>query len=78
VNGAPSVCLDEAVERLGLSRAEIYRRVKDGALTGEKVDRRLRFHSVEIDRYAEVLSCERDLLERSEQPTAGRSIQVQH
>ena len=63
MNETPSVSLDEAVERLGLSRAEIYRRVKDGALTGEKVDRRLCFHSAEIDRYAEVLSGERDLLE---------------
>ena len=64
MSGTPSVSLDEAVERLGLSRAEIYRRVKDGALTGEKVDRRLRFHSAEIDRYAAVLGGERDLLER--------------
>lgn len=64
MNETPSVSLDQAVERLGLSRAEIYRRVKDGALTGEKVERRLCFRSAEIDRCAEVLSGERDLLGR--------------
>jgi type II secretory ATPase GspE/PulE/Tfp pilus assembly ATPase PilB-like protein len=33
----------EVMERLGLSRAEVYRRVKDGELAAEKTDQALRF-----------------------------------
>lgn len=46
------VSLDEAVEMLGLSRPEIYRRVQDSTLKGEKVDRRLWFLPDEVSRYA--------------------------
>ena len=55
--------LDEAIEQLGLSRPEIYRRVQDEALKGEKSDRCLRFAVEEIERYAEVLEQERGLLQ---------------
>ncbi|MYF91837.1 MAG: hypothetical protein F4184_06930 [Gemmatimonadetes bacterium] len=57
--------LDEAVDKLGLSRPEIYRRVQDEALKGEKSDRCLRFAVEEIERYAAVLEQERDLLQKS-------------
>ncbi len=57
--------LDEAIEQLGLSRPEIYRRVQDEALKGEKIDRCLRFAVEEIERYAAVLEQERDLLQKS-------------
>lgn len=57
--------LDESVEHLGLSRPEIYRRVQDKALRGEKSDRCLRFAVEEIERYAAVLEQERDLLQKS-------------
>ena len=55
--------LDEAVDKLGLSRPEIYRRVQDQALKGEKSDRSLCFDPEEIGRYAEVLEQERGLLQ---------------
>ncbi len=57
--------LDEAVDKLGLSRPEIYRRVQDKALKGEKSDRNLCFDLEEIERYAEVLRQERDLLQEA-------------
>ena len=57
--------LDEAVDKLGLSRPEIYRRVQDKALKGEKSDRSLCFDLEEIERYAEVLEQERGLLQEA-------------
>ena len=57
--------LDEAVDKLGLSRPEIYRRVQDKALKGEKSDRSLRFAVEEIERYAAVLEQERGLLQEA-------------
>ena len=57
--------LDEAVDKLGLSRPEIYRRVQDKALKGEKSDRCLRFAVEEIERYAAVLEQERNLLDEA-------------
>lgn len=53
------VSLDEAVEMLGLSRPEIYRRVLDKTLTGEKIDRRLWFRPDEVRRYAGALEEDR-------------------
>lgn len=50
----------DAMERLGLNRAEVYHRVKDGALKAEKIDRRLHFTAAELERYAGVLAEERD------------------
>jgi len=35
--------IDEVTDRLGLGRAEVYRRVKDGELPAEKADRAIRF-----------------------------------
>ena len=58
------VSMDDAVARFGLTRAEIYRRVKDGAIAADKVDRRLCFREAEVARYAAVLDRERDLLAR--------------
>ena len=58
------VSMDDAVSRFGLTRAEIYRRVKDGVLTADKVDRRLHFQEAEVARYRAVLDRERDLLSR--------------
>lgn len=43
--------LDEAAERLKLERAEVYRRVVDGALKGEKRERRLHFAEAELVRF---------------------------
>ena len=56
--------MDEVVVRFGLTRAEVYRRVKDGVLNADKIDRRLSFPEAEVARYAEVLDQERDLLSR--------------
>lgn len=64
-NEAGTVSLDEAVSMLHLSRAEVYRRVRDKVLEGEKVDRRLRFNRGEIERYAEVLEKDRRQLEEA-------------
>ena len=58
------VSMDDAVARFGLTRAEIYRLVKDGAINADKVDRRLCFREAEVARYAAVLDRERDLLTR--------------
>lgn len=58
------VSMDEAVARFELTRAEIYRRVKDGILAADKVDRRLCFQEAEVTRFAAVLDRERDLLGR--------------
>ena len=58
------VSMDEAVARFGLTRAEIYRRVKDGILAAAKVDRHLHFQEAEVARYGAVLVRERDLLSR--------------
>ena len=57
------VPLDEAVEILELSKPEIYRRVRDRVLTGEKVDGRLRFNRQEIEHYARILEKERRILD---------------
>ncbi len=57
--------LAEAVDKLGLSRPEIYRRVHNKALEGEKSDRGLRFAIEEIERYAVVLEQERGLLQKA-------------
>ncbi|MDE2888887.1 MAG: ATPase, T2SS/T4P/T4SS family [Gemmatimonadota bacterium] len=56
------ISLDEAVEMLGLSRPEIYRRVLDKTLKGEKIDRRLWFPPDEVRRYAGELEKDRRLL----------------
>ena len=58
------VPMDDAVARLGLTRAEVYRRVKDGVLVADKVARRLCFREAEVVRYAALLDRERDLLGR--------------
>lgn len=59
------VSLDEAVEMLGLSRPEIYRRVQDKTLTGEKIGRRLWFRQDEVRRYAGALEKDRRLLKEA-------------
>lgn len=59
-----TVSMDEAVARFALTRAEIYRRVKDGVLAADKVERSLRFQETEVVRFAAVLDRERDLLGR--------------
>ena len=51
--------LDDAVKKLGLTRPEIYRRVGDKVLMGEKRGRSLCFESEEIRRYSDVLEQER-------------------
>ena len=56
------VSLDEAVEKLDLSRPEIYRRVQDKTLKAEKIDRRLWFPPDEVSRYAGELEKDRRLL----------------
>ena len=56
--------LEQAMERLALSRAEVYRRIKEGALTPQKVEHRLRFDPDEVARYAGVLQEERDDLQQ--------------
>ena len=43
--------VDEAAEHLGLNRAEVYRRVVDGHLKGEKHERTLLFLESELNRY---------------------------
>lgn len=50
--------LDEAAERLKLQRAEVYRRVVDGALKGEKRERRLHFAESELARYEKLVADE--------------------
>lgn len=50
--------LDEAAKRLELQRAEVYRRVVDGALKGEKRERRLFFAAAELERYQRAVSDE--------------------
>lgn len=57
--------IPEAMERLSLSRAEIYRRVKDKALKADKVDRQLRFGEAELGRYAQVLIDERQVQQQA-------------
>lgn len=57
--------IDAAMERLSLSRAEIYRRVKEKLLKADKVDRRLRFSAEELQRYADVLAGERGALQEA-------------
>ena len=54
--------LEQAMERLALPRAEIYRRVKEGGLTAQKVEQRLRFDPDEVERYAGVLQHGREAL----------------
>lgn len=55
----------QAMERLGLSRAELYRRVKDKALKADKADRRLRFAEDELQRYSQVLAAERETVQEA-------------
>lgn len=50
------------MERLELGRAEIYRRVKDGKLKAEKVERQLHFEATEVERYGGVVTEEGDAL----------------
>ena len=54
--------VDEAATRLALVRAEVYRRVVDGLLKGEKRDRRLCFSESELVRYEGVVSAEGQVL----------------
>ena len=58
------VPFEKAMEQLALSRAELYRHVKDAKIKGEKHDHRLRFAVAEVERYAQVLHQERDNLEQ--------------
>ncbi len=58
------VSLDEAVAMLSLTRPEIYRRVLDKTLKGEKIDRRLWFPQDEVRRYAGKLENDRSLLKK--------------
>jgi len=57
--------IPEAMERLSLSRAEIYRRVKDKLLKADKVEQQLCFAAAELDRYAQALVEERELLQQA-------------
>ena len=50
--------LDEAAKRLQLQRAEVYRRVVDGALKSEKRDRHLFFAAAELERYQRTVADE--------------------
>ncbi|MDA0745221.1 MAG: ATPase, T2SS/T4P/T4SS family [bacterium] len=51
----PVLNLEEAMERLQLGRAEVYRKVKDGALKAEKIDGYLRFTQAAVEKLAEDL-----------------------
>lgn len=59
---AGGLTLEQAMERLGLSRAEIYRRIVEGELKADKVEHQLRFQAEEVERYATVLRQERESL----------------
>lgn len=55
--------MEEAMDRLSLARAEVYRRVKDGHLKAEKADHRITFVDSEVERYASTLAEERESLQ---------------
>ena len=57
--------VQEVMEHFALNRAEVYRRVKDGALKAVKEDRRLRFAFSEVERYEKALAEERDTLRQA-------------
>ena len=56
------VDIEQAMARLSLSRAEVYRRVVDGVFKADGAERRLRFTEAEVERYAQVLAGERENL----------------
>lgn len=60
---AYALTIEAVMEGLSLSRAEVYRRVKDGKLKSEKIDHQLHFAEEEVERYAGVLTEERDALQ---------------
>lgn len=43
--------LEEVLDRLPLSRADVYRRVKDGQLQAVKVDHRLQFNEADVEKF---------------------------
>lgn len=59
----PRLSIEEVMERLSLSRAEMYRRVKDGKLKSEKIDHRISFLESDVAQYAGVLEDERKSLQ---------------
>ncbi len=63
--------LDEAAKRLQLQRAEVYRRVVDGALKGEKRERRLFFAAAELERYQRAVADEGQQLRNALQEAAA-------
>jgi type II secretory ATPase GspE/PulE/Tfp pilus assembly ATPase PilB-like protein len=52
--------IEEAIERLEMSRAEVYRKVKDGTLKAQKVDHVLHFSEEDIDKLKVSRSSEKE------------------
>ncbi|MFT5088155.1 MAG: type II secretory ATPase GspE/PulE/Tfp pilus assembly ATPase PilB-like protein [Candidatus Latescibacterota bacterium] len=57
--------VDEVAKRLGLGRAEVYRKVVDGDLKGEKRERRLCFTESELVRFEAVVADEGQILKEA-------------
>ncbi|MBT3343337.1 MAG: Flp pilus assembly complex ATPase component TadA [Gemmatimonadetes bacterium] len=58
-----SVGIDEAMALLDLGRASVYRKAKDGELTGEKIDGRLCFDRADVEALRDKLTAARQTAE---------------